>query len=62
MDEFLTDANTEPVGSWSVGEVGWFDETGATRFLCIKLNGRYFLLLEEQAHGIIEALTTGVSL
>lgn len=56
----LTDENTEPTASWSVGEVSWFDETGATTFLAVELNGRYYLLLESQAHDIVDALTMGL--
>lgn len=57
----LTDENTEATATWSVGQVSWFDENGATVYLAIELNGRYHLLLEEQAFGIIEALEKGVS-
>lgn len=57
----LTSENTEPTATWSVGQVSWFDEDGATIYLAIELNGRYHLLLEQQAFEIIEALEQGVS-
>lgn len=57
----LDSENTEACFSWSVGQVAWFDESGASTFLAVEFNGRYTLLLEQQAFEIIEALESGVA-